>query len=406
LESYSEEAKLKKIKILYLTWSADLAGMLYEEVKAFSDAPDYVQDVCFCTKGKGIFYDKIKALGYEPHILGMWSKYNPLSSLIGGLRLRRLIREGSYDVMHLQEVILPFPFLAAALSDPKIPLVLHNPGEFHLPDNTLRWFGQQLKKFVYWMVVGRLVDVLICNSNYIIHKTPIQDKYRRKLVVVYNAIDMQQIEGLLQAKQELRKKLRASLQLAENAFIVTVVARLVEVKRIDRFIQAIALLNKSGLKVTVLIVGEGVQRSKLENLAKQQQCDNIIFTGYRSDAKEVTAGSDIFVLPSCGEAFGISALEALSLDVPLMVFEDVGGPREFVKDGENGFVVKDAKDLCDKIAHIIKNPGLIAGSNEHPLIDRNAFNITTYAETLKKLYRALLTAGRGNGFHATKEREQ
>lgn len=363
--------------------------MLYEEVAAFAKDNKYAQDICFCTKGKGVFYDKIAALGYKPYLLGMWSKYNLFSSLIGAFRLRRIIKNGSYDIIHMQEAILPFPFLAAACSNLKIRLVLHNPGEFHLTDNKAQWLGQQLKKFVYWLMVGPLIDVLVCNSNYVIKKTPLRSNYKHKLVVIHNAIDMKNIEDLLMVKKELRRKLRSSLNVAHDACIVTVVARLVGVKRIDRFIKAIALLNSKELNVTALIVGEGSQRSQLEDLAKQYKCGNIIFTGYRPDAKEITAGSDMFVLPSSGEAFGISALEALALNVPLLVFEDAGGPLEFVIHEKNGFIVKDEKDLCEKMIRIIDHPSLFAPSIDNPLIDREIYDMNTYSNELKKLYQTL-----------------
>jgi len=92
------------------------------------------------------------------------------------------------------------------------------------------------------------------------------------------------------------------------------------------------------------------------------------------------------VLPSTGEAFGIAALEAIKLEVPIIVFQDVGGPLEFIHDGEDGFVVQTEGDLARKINDLTRGNIGNARTNGY---NSTAWDILAYAERIKEIYKEL-----------------
>jgi len=380
---------MPKIRVLHLTWSADAAGMLADLVCAQSHDQGLELDVCFGTRGKGIFAEQMERVGIRPLFIGMGSRYSPMENIKGGRRLRRIIQEGNYDIIHLQEAMLPFPFLSAVRTSPRARIVLHNRGEFHRTETFLQRIGQEVKKKVYRLLVPDNVDRLICNSRYAVGRTPHSPaKHPAKIEILYNAIDLAEIERIRSQKEELRSRIRREQGLPADAFLVTVVARLVAVKRIDRFIDAFgnALFSEPGL--TALLVGNGPLYEKLAGrISKSGLQERVRLLGHRRDAKSITAASDLFVLPSTGESFGIAALEAIALEVPVAVFSDAGGPLEFIVDGKNGYVVSDKAALAKCIVACKQKPPAFS-----PLgTEFNNFgDINNYARRIREIYDELL----------------
>ena len=135
-----------------------------------------------------------------------------------------------------------------------------------------------------------------------------------------------------------------------DSVIITFVGRLIDVKGVKYFIEAL-----SGLKggFSVLIVGEGVQRKELEKMVFRLNLGNVIFTGLRSDIPDILAATDIFVLPSLSEGTPIALLEAMAAGKACVV-TDIGLP---VEEGKTALVVKpaDAKSLGEALKALLAN---------------------------------------------------
>jgi glycosyltransferase involved in cell wall biosynthesis len=144
-----------------------------------------------------------------------------------------------------------------------------------------------------------------------------------RIAVVYNAV-------------EIPSWVRATVPLRTRWNIVTV-GRLVPWKQIDHLIEALAEIEDAGL----VIVGDGPERSRLEDLARTARLtDRIYFAGQSS--QEETLGlmnaCDLFVLNSTYEGFPHVVLEAMCAGLPVVATE-VGGTPELVRDGENGLLI-------------------------------------------------------------------
>lgn len=124
--------------------------------------------------------------------------------------------------------------------------------------------------------------------------------------------------------------------------IILSVARLVPLKNYPYVLQALRAMKKNKADFVYLIVGEGPEREKLQNLIDAYDLkDNVRLIGpvINNDLLSYYNAADIFILASSYESFGIVLLEAMSCGLPVIA-TDVGGMRQIVKPDYNGFLVQ------------------------------------------------------------------
>ncbi len=117
-------------------------------------------------------------------------------------------------------------------------------------------------------------------------------------------------------------------------------ARLVTRKRLDLLLQAAAQVE--GVPIDLTIIGDGPERPRLESLARELGLGpRVTFTGYVSEAAKHhhLATSDLFVLASTHEGFGLVYLEAMQHGLPIIAAE-TGGQADFLEDGQTGALVE------------------------------------------------------------------
>ena len=137
-------------------------------------------------------------------------------------------------------------------------------------------------------------------------------------------------------RREHRERLRADLGLPPDAFVVTVVARLAPIKRIDRFLRVASLLLDEP-RARFLVVGDGESGQELRSCAAARALgDRLRWTGYRRDIPSVCFASDVMVLTSDNEGTPVSLIEAQAAGLPV-VSTRVGGAATVVEHGRNGF---------------------------------------------------------------------
>jgi glycosyltransferase involved in cell wall biosynthesis len=128
------------------------------------------------------------------------------------------------------------------------------------------------------------------------------------------------------------------------------VGRLESEKGLKYLFHAVKLLQGRTKNFDVLLVGDGAQRKRLEILAQSLDIEEYVqFKGKvnMNSVTDIYRNSDVFVLPSIHEGFGIVNLEAMASGLPIIA-TNVGGVPEIIKDGENGLLVepKDSKALA------------------------------------------------------------
>jgi N-acetyl-alpha-D-glucosaminyl L-malate synthase BshA len=110
------------------------------------------------------------------------------------------------------------------------------------------------------------------------------------------------------------------------------------VKRPVDCVEIFAKLKEQGEKVRLVMVGDGPERSAAYYRAEQLNVlDDVLFVGKQANISDYLGVSDIFLLPSELESFGLAALEAQACELPVIATR-IGGIPEVVNDGETGFL--------------------------------------------------------------------
>ena len=183
----------------------------------------------------------------------------------------------------------------------------------------------------------------------------------RRIFVAPNAADRDffrcQAELLLPRREQLRRELGLS------GVVLLFVGRLVEAyKNVSLLLRGLQRLGKSGAEVSLVLVGNGPDREKYEDMIKSKNISGVRFLGEMDHEHlcRVYAASDIMVLPSRSEPWGFVLNEAMEFGLPLVVTDAVGAGPDLVHPGENGFIVPsgDAGALAKALEKLIEDPEL------------------------------------------------
>ncbi|HZK67402.1 MAG TPA: glycosyltransferase family 4 protein [Chloroflexota bacterium] len=176
-----------------------------------------------------------------------------------------------------------------------------------------------------------------------------------RVVTIPNGIDTERT-----FQPAAREECRKELGIQEDDLVVCYTGRLVEGKGLDTLLAAAATVRSSGVRLKLLIAGDGPLDSHLRTHATQLGMEAaVLFPGFRSDIPQLLAASDIFALPSLSEGLPLSLLEAMSAGKPVVV-TPVGGIPEVVQSGRNGFLVpaRNETRLADALVRLLVDPHL------------------------------------------------
>jgi len=160
-----------------------------------------------------------------------------------------------------------------------------------------------------------------------------------------------------------------------------------KVKRVDDVIRVFAKV-RSQLDVKLLMVGDGPERHAAEELARELNViEDVRFVGKQEQMEEIMAVSDIFLLTSEYESFGLSALEAMASKV-IVISTNAGGLPEINIHGQTGFMadVGDVDMMSDYAITILKNEQLLQQMKEQAYQQACRFDISNIIPLYEKLY--------------------
>ncbi len=146
-------------------------------------------------------------------------------------------------------------------------------------------------------------------------------------------------------------------------FVVLFIGRLVEsLKGLSTLIKACGELEEKGRKISLLVAGEGPEKTVYQELGMSEGLKDIRFLGTLDHETlcRYYAMADVFVLPSRSEPWGFVLNEGMEFGLPLVVSEAVGAGPDLVRHGENGFVfpVGDVSALAQHLEVLADNEEL------------------------------------------------
>lgn len=265
--------------------------------------------------------------------------------------LRRILKEENINLLHIHvwnPASCRYAFSAA--SSRKIPIITteHDPFKLNLFKDLIK--KRSLKKVNCVVTVSK-------NNQKILQK--LYPEFKNKFVVIPNGIDTTWWHSQSLRITDLdRKKTKEELFLAhENSLIITSIAELHERKGLKYLIEAIPEIITKFQNIKLAIVGEGPQRNELEKLIKELKIENhVILTGRQKEIPKLLKCSDIFVLPSRREAFGLVILEAMISGLPIIA-SNTGGIPEIITANKTGILVEpeSSQELSKALIKLIEN---------------------------------------------------
>ncbi|QXP58637.1 N-acetyl-alpha-D-glucosaminyl L-malate synthase BshA [Olleya sp. HaHaR_3_96] len=180
---------------------------------------------------------------------------------------------------------------------------------------------------------------------------------------------------------------------SEDEKIITHISNMREVKRIPDVINIFNEIQKE-VPSKLMMVGEGPEREPAERLCEKLGItDKVVFFGNSNEIDRILCFSDLFLLPSKTESFGLSALEAMASGVPV-ISSNTGGIPEVNKEGFSGFLsdVGDVESMSKNAIHILKNEAVLKQFKINAKEQAKTFDIhrivpqyeAIYEETLNK----------------------
>ena len=220
-----------------------------------------------------------------------------------------------------------------------------------------------------------VVAVSELTRNIVINKYGIDPS---KVVAVHNAVDFTGRDNLL-VERGVKDK------------VVTFLGRITYQKGPEYFIDAAAKVLKRTNGVRFVMAGSGDMMNKaICQVARLGIADRFHFTGFLrgADVQKMFALSDVYVMPSVSEPFGISPLEAMRSNVPSIISYQ-SGAAEILK---YAFKVDfwDVDAMADDIYALLKYPALSCFAEKHGLEEVNALKWDNAAAKLKSIYEQLL----------------
>jgi glycosyltransferase involved in cell wall biosynthesis len=158
---------------------------------------------------------------------------------------------------------------------------------------------------------------------------------RERLVVIPNGIDT----ALFRASPETRGSTRSDLGVTVDEFLWVTIGRLTDQKDYPSLFRAFSAVLTNLPRTRLLVIGRGPLKAELEEQVRRLGLqDGISFLGFRADIPSLLAASDASVMASRWEGMPNVVIEALASELPV-VGTDVGGMRELVDDGVDGYLV-------------------------------------------------------------------
>ena len=208
---------------------------------------------------------------------------------------------------------------------------------------------------------------------------------QKDIQVVYNFIDIKKYE------REKKKECKRIALARPNERILTHVSNFRPVKKTEDVVKIFAVVQAS-IPSKLLMVGDGPERLKTERLAKKLGVeDQVIFLGNSIELNKILCYSDVFLLPSERESFGLAALEAMAAETPV-ISTNTGGLSEVNKHGVTGFLsnVGDVKSMANHVLNILESDENLATFKRNAKHHSLQFSLDKIIPVYENIYSAAL----------------
>lgn len=329
------------MKICHIVDELSIGGLEKIAIQITTSLRSHMHEI-WCLKNRGILADIPEKAGITVREFRFDGRIK-LSSMIS---LVKRLRRGKFDIVHSHG---PYPFMWAGPAGflTGVHGCIHHAHSLYceLPSRD---------KFRVKCLSGFVTKIIAVSQA--VKKSLVEDVWidPSRIEVVYNSAP-----DLTKELHCSREEMRKTLGISVADFVIGSVGRLERNKGHHLLLEAIAKCVSKNLKCKCVIAGDGSSREDLQLQAKNLGISgSVIFTGFRRDIPDIMAVMDVISQPSTlREGLPLTLAEAVSLSLPIIA-ADVGGNKEVVLNGVNGFVVEpnNSSALAEKILYIAEKP--------------------------------------------------
>jgi glycosyltransferase involved in cell wall biosynthesis len=292
--------------------------------------------------------------------------------------LREVIRKNNINLVHGHDVKSSIAGFLGAVNL-KIPVISHihasypwlqKPGPLKIIDGFFR------NKYHVSIACSKMAMDYYLQHN----------KKANKVVYLNNSFNFNEFE---RAHIKDGSALKKELGISEDTFIYGFLGRLLDGKGADLLIESFNELHKKREKIFLLVVGDGPEREKLNNLVENYNLSSKVrFMGFQKNPYDFLNIFHCFILPSVTEGLPIAVLEAMAMK-KAVISTPVAGLKNLMKNGYNGLVLenrskKELEAAMDKL-YGDKNFNIQLAENAYNYLYEN-YHINDYIKKLEELY--------------------
>lgn len=316
-----------------------------------------------------VFVEKYPLFQFQPYELALSSK------MVEVVKMYNLeILHVHYAIPHAYAAYMAKQMLKEIGIDIKVITTLHG------TDITLVGSHPNYKTAVEFSINNS--DVVTTVSESLKNDTLRLFNISKEIHVIYNFIDFEKYPEITDAECQ-----RSNIA-SENERIITHISNLRPVKRPSDVIDIFYKIQKV-IPSKLLLVGEGPERELIEFQAKNLGIlDKILFLGNSDEVNKLLCYSDLFLLPSETESFGLAALEAMAAKTPV-ISTNAGGLPEVNINGVTGFLsdVGDTDAMAKNGIFILENFDRLAQFKQNAFLQAKKFSMQNILPSYQEVYR-------------------
>lgn len=204
--------------------------------------------------------------------------------------------------------------------------------------------------------------------------------------VVHNFVDFEKI-------QRIKKQAQCCIShKSHQEKILMHISNFRKVKRIDDIVKIFALVRKK-IPSKLVLIGDGPEKPHIEKLVRELKIfKDVIFTGRIAEPMEILASADLFLLPSENESFGLAALEALAMGIPV-ISTNVGGITEVNIHGKTGYTcpVGDVQTMAQYAINLLSHPKKLEEFKYNAIEQAKKFDVKIILPKYLQIYQKVLS---------------
>ncbi|WP_044749095.1 N-acetyl-alpha-D-glucosaminyl L-malate synthase BshA [Bacillus alveayuensis] len=357
--------------------ATELGKLLAErghEIHFISSSMPFRLNKVYCN----IFYHEVEVNQYSVF------KYPPYDIALAS-KMAEVIKRENLDILHVHYAIphAVCASLAKQMVDGNIKIVT----TLHGTDITVLGYDPSLSNAIKFGI--ETSDRVTAVSKALVQQTYDLLEPNKEILTVYNFID----ERVYQRKNV--QHLKKDYGILETEKVIIHVSNFRKVKRVPDVIKAFAYIQKH-VPSKLLLVGDGPEMTVVSKLVKELDIENkVLFLGKQENVVELYSISDLKLLTSEKESFGLVLLEAMACRVPC-IGTNIGGIPEVIEHEQTGYICElgDVQDMAEKAILLLNNDSLHKRMSEKAEeAVRQRFNSGKIVTEYEKIYEQLMSEG-------------